>query len=83
MLHIHQNMNRLKELMKVIRIIFLLVILGLFFTRCSIPENNSLDKRLQKVLNKGIKKYDVRGVSAAIVFDTDSLWVGTSGDFQC
>ena len=58
---------------------FLLIIPGLLFTTCSGFKNKSLDQRLQKVLDDGIKKYNVRGVSAAIVFDTDSLWTGTSG----
>lgn len=58
---------------------FLLIISGLLFVSCSNFENVSLDQRLQKILDEGIKKYDVRGVSAAIVFDTDSVWVGTSG----
>ena len=68
-------MNTLKET----KAIFLLIIYGLLFVSCSTFENKSLDQKLQKVLDKGVKKYNVRGVSAAIVFDTDSLWVGTSG----
>ena len=69
-------MNRLKEIMRTIPLV---IISALIFTSCSGFENKSLDQRLQKVLDKGIKRYDVRGVSAAIVFDTDSIWVGTSG----
>ena len=72
-------MNCLKESKTVTRIMFLLIIPGLLFTTCSGFKNKSLDQRLQKVLDDGIKKYNVRGVSAAIVFDTDSLWTGTSG----
>jgi D-alanyl-D-alanine carboxypeptidase len=64
---------------QVTKTIFLLIIYGLLFTSCSTFENNSLDQKLQRVLDNGIKKYNARGVSAAIVFDTDSLWVGTSG----
>jgi len=68
-------MNTLKET----TIIFLLIIYGLLFASCLKIENTSLDQKLQRVLDNGIKKYNARGVSAAIVFDTDSLWVGTSG----
>jgi len=62
-----------------IRTIFLVIISGLLFVSCSDFGNKSSDQRLQKVLDKGIKRYKIRGVSAAIVFDTDSVWVGTSG----
>jgi D-alanyl-D-alanine carboxypeptidase len=59
---------------------FLLFITSiLLFVACLDIENKSLDQRLQEVLDKGIKKYNIRGVSAAIVFNTDSVWVGTSG----
>ncbi len=64
---------------QVTKTIFLLIIYGLLFASCSTIENNSLDQKLHKVLDKGVKKYNARGVSAAIVFDADSLWVGTSG----
>lgn len=61
------------------RTILLLIISGFLFAFCSVSENKSLDQRLQEVLDKGIKKHNIRGVSAAIVFDKDSVWVGTSG----
>jgi len=60
------------------RIIFL-IIFGFIFTSCSSLAKKSLKQELQKVLDNGIKKHNVRGVSAAIIFDTDSAWVGTSG----
>jgi len=72
-------MYNLKEIKINIRTMFLLIISGLLFASCSNFGNKPLDQRLQKVLDKVIKKYKVRGVSAAIVFDTDSVWVGTSG----
>jgi len=72
-------MYSLKEIKAIIRTMFLLIISGILFALCSNFGNKSLDQRLQKVLDRGIKKYNVRGVSAAIVFDTDSAWVGTSG----
>jgi D-alanyl-D-alanine carboxypeptidase len=57
----------------------LLLICGFIFSSCSSFSDESLEQKLQKVLDKGVKKYNVRGVSAAIVFDADSIWVGTSG----
>lgn len=72
-------MNGFIKIKKVIAFISLLVIPGLLLTTCSMPENKPLGQRLQKVLDRGIEKYNVRGVSAAIVFDTDSMWTGASG----
>lgn len=46
---------------------------------CSDRNDESLDQRLQNVLDDGVKEYKLRGVSAAIVFDNESVWVGTSG----
>jgi len=61
------------------RRILLLLTFAFIFSACSDSSEETLEQKLQKVLNKGVKKFNVRGVSAAIVFDTDSLWVGTSG----
>ena len=39
-----------------------------------------MDEQLQEVLDKGIRKYDAIGVSAAIIFsDRQEIWTGTSG----
>jgi D-alanyl-D-alanine carboxypeptidase len=72
-------MNRLKLIKTILLTTFLIVFSGLLFALCSSSSNESPEQRLQKILDEGIKKYDIRGVSAAIVFDTGSLWVGTSG----
>ena len=58
--------------------ILLITIAGLLYASCSDSGNKLLDKRLQTVLDKGLVKYDIRGVSAAIV-NSDSVWVGTAG----
>jgi len=67
--------------MKTIKInityIFSLVII--FFLSCSGDKKVPLEQKLQNVLDKGIKKYDVEGVSAAIIFSEDKKWIGTSG----
>ncbi|MFC1692766.1 serine hydrolase domain-containing protein [Candidatus Latescibacterota bacterium] len=34
---------------------------------------------MQKVLDKGISKYNVRGASAAIIFPDEQIWTGVSG----
>jgi len=74
-------MEKLKELIRYHHIwcAVWLTIIGLAFTSCSNFESKPLAQKFQKVLDKGIKKYNVRGVSAAIVFNTDSIWIGTSG----
>jgi len=50
-----------------------------FLTVCSYGANNSVEARMQKVLDKGISKYDVRGVSAAVIFPDENIWTGVSG----
>jgi len=58
---------------------YILIVFVFVFSSCSHFAGEPLNQSLQKILDKGIKKYDVRGVSAAIVFNKDSAWVGTSG----
>ena len=72
-------MRSLKEITPIAKVILFTIISWPIFISCSITGNESLNQRFQKVLDNGIKRYNVRGVSAAIVFDTDSLWVGASG----
>ena len=72
-------MHAFKRMRRTLGTFLFLFFSGTLFTLCSDSENSSLDQILQKVLDDGIKKHNVRGVSAAIVFDTDSLWIGTSG----
>lgn len=71
-----RNGNKIKLLKNTI---FLIIISSLLILSCSDIGDKSQDQRLQKILDKGIKKYDIRGVSAAIVFNDDSSWIGTSG----
>jgi D-alanyl-D-alanine carboxypeptidase len=72
-------MKRLKEKMTILWKLLLIIYSGLILVSCLISEDKSLDQRLQIVLDKGIKKFNIRGVSAAIVFNYDSVWIGTSG----
>lgn len=57
-------------------LLFLVLIL---FQSCTDNNKVILEQKLQKVLNSGIEKYDVKGVSAAIIFSEDKKWTGTSG----
>ena len=57
-------------------ILFLVLI---FCLSCSGDKKLPLEQKLQKVLDEGIEKYDVEGVSAAIIFSEDKKWTGTSG----
>lgn len=38
-----------------------------------------IETKFQKILDRGIRKYNVHGGSAAIIFSDDNTWVGTSG----
>jgi D-alanyl-D-alanine carboxypeptidase len=59
------------------KLLFIMVIHCL--TVCSYGANQRLEDRMQDVLDKGIRKYRARGVSAAIVFPDGHIWTGTSG----
>lgn len=59
--------------------ISLAILLAFLLVSCSAFGPKNPDERLQKILDKGVEKYKLRGVSAAVVFNTDSVWVGTSG----
>lgn len=58
-------------------VVLLLVIL--FFLSCSDYRSQQLEQKLQNVLDRGIKKYDVEGVSAVIIFPGGKKWIGTGG----
>lgn len=53
------------------------IITSLLSLSCS--DNSSLDEKLQRVLDKGINRYNVRGVSAAAILPDGSVWTGVSG----
>ena len=57
----------------------ILFIFIIFFLTCSGDKNLLLEQKLQNVLDNGIEKYDVNGVSAAIIFSENKKWTGTSG----
>ena len=49
------------------------------FTVYSHGAERSLEDQMQKVLDRGIDRYDVRGVSAAVIFPDGKVWTGVSG----
>jgi D-alanyl-D-alanine carboxypeptidase len=49
------------------------------FTSLSYGDEDLNETHLQKVLDKGIRKYEARGVSAAVIFHDRKVWTGTSG----
>ena len=38
-----------------------------------------IENKIQEVLDKGIREYNVRGVSAAVIFPNHKIWRGVSG----
>jgi len=56
--------------------LFLVIISSL---SCSGDKKIPIEQKLQNVLDEGIKKYDINGVSAAVIFPDGKLWTGTSG----
>lgn len=60
--------------------VLILVAFSLLFASFSSSEaKTAIDERLQRVLDRGIEKYDARGVSAAAVFSDRRVWTGTGG----
>ena len=57
----------------------LLCFILLLLSVCSCDNNLTLDQKLQKVMDKGLERYDAKGASAAIVFPDGTRWSGTSG----
>ncbi len=57
-------------------VLLMLAFLIVSFTACS-PKTSG--EKLQKILDKGVKKHKLRGVSVAVAFGSDSVWTGTSG----
>ncbi|MBN2412975.1 beta-lactamase family protein [candidate division KSB1 bacterium] len=59
--------------------IFFITIVLLYLNYSIAGPKRPIEERLQKVLDKGIKKYNVNGVSAAILFPNEKIWTGVSG----
>ena len=69
-----QSMKTIK-----INVTYILSLVIIFFLSCSGDKKVPLEQKLQNVLDNGIEKYNVEGVSAAIIFSEDKKWTGTSG----
>ena len=59
-----------------ISIIFSIICL---FAVCSCGADRTIENKIQEVLDKGIREYNVRGVSAAVIFPDHKIWRGVSG----
>lgn len=51
----------------------------IMFLSCSGDQDLPLEQKFQNALDEEIEKYDVEGVSAAIIFPDETTWTGTSG----
>lgn len=56
-----------------------LIVLIICITICSCTTDLPVEDQLQDVLDKGIAKYDVNGVSATVIFPDGEIWNGVSG----
>ena len=50
-----------------------------FFTVCSCGSDLPIENKIQKVLDKGISKYNVKGASVAVMLPDEKKWIGVSG----
>ncbi|MBN2029304.1 beta-lactamase family protein [bacterium] len=58
---------------------FFIAILSCFLVACSGNSDPPIEDQLQRVLDKEISKSSVHGVSAAVIFPDETIWLGTSG----
>ncbi len=71
--------------MKSLLIKFLLLIILFLLFNCTEespstpPKELTLQEKLQKALDDGMKKYDGKGVSVAIMMQDGEMWSGVSG----
>ncbi|MFC1613862.1 serine hydrolase domain-containing protein [Gemmatimonadota bacterium] len=68
----------MKTHMNFLYIVRLITLLTAFLP-LSCSDNGTIEEKLQRVLDKGISRYNVRGVSAAAIFPDGSVWTGVSG----
>jgi D-alanyl-D-alanine carboxypeptidase len=59
-------------------LVFLPAIL-FFLVSFACTDNRPLEQQQQSVLDKGIQKYNVKGVSAAVIMPGRETWLGTAG----
>jgi D-alanyl-D-alanine carboxypeptidase len=60
-------------------VLALLIPSGVALSWKQLDDREQLASELQKELDRGIRKYDARGVSAAVRFPDGSVWTGVSG----
>ena len=59
------------------KVIFTLSIICLLFSSCK--QGIPVEDQMQDVLDTGIAKYDIHGVSATVIFPDGEIWNGVSG----
>ena len=59
------------------KILIILSIISIFLSSCT--KEKPVEEKLQNVLDKGIAKYDIHGVSASVIFPDGEIWNGVSG----
>lgn len=59
------------------KVLIILSIISIFFSSCTnaIP----MEEKLQNILDKGIVKNEIQGVSATVIFPDGEIWNGVSG----
>ena len=60
-----------------VRVSLILSIICIVF--CSCANEMPVEDQMQEALDKGIDKYDVKGVSATVIFPDGEIWNGVSG----
>ncbi len=59
------------------KVLIILSIISFFFSSCT--NGMPVEEKLQDVLDKGIARYDIHGVSATVIFPDGEFWNGVSG----
>ncbi len=62
------------------KIIFVyILIIGFSLTTLSCNSNLPIEEKMQNLLDEEIEDYDIRGVSATVIFPDNKIWNGVSG----
>jgi len=59
------------------KVLLILSIICIIFSSCT--NEKPVEAQLQDVLDRGIAKYDIQGVSATVIFPDGKIWNGVSG----
>jgi D-alanyl-D-alanine carboxypeptidase len=62
-----------------IKVTYIVSLSMILLLSCAGHEKIALEQKLQDALDRGIEKYHVEGVSAAVFFSEEKKWIGSSG----